>query len=52
MDLLMKFDDVAETPAAATGSERRTRRVLGHLVSLNGLNGVIACEMNGAEPGD
>jgi len=32
--------------------ERRARRILGHLVSLTGTHGVIACEMNGAEPGD
>jgi DNA helicase HerA-like ATPase len=46
----MKVEDVAVTPAAA--GERRMRRVLGHLVSLNGMHGVIACEMNGAEPAD
>jgi DNA helicase HerA-like ATPase len=33
-------------------SERRSRRILGHLVSLTGTHGVIACEINGAEPGD
>lgn len=38
--------------ASQTGAERRTRRNLGHLVALNGMHGVIACEMNGAEPGD
>ena len=41
---------VAETPAPTP--ERRVRRILGHLVSLTGTHGVIACEMNGAEPGD
>ena len=46
----MKVEDVGviSTPAG----ERRMRRVLGHLVSLNGMHGVIACEMNGAEPAD
>ena len=43
-------EDVAQTPAP--GSERRARRILGHLISLNGMHGVIACEMNGSEPGD
>jgi DNA helicase HerA-like ATPase len=38
--------------AAGPSGERRARRILGHLVSLNGMHGVIACEMNGAEPGD
>ena len=38
----------AETPVP----ERRTRRILGHLVSLTGTHGVIACEINGSEPGD
>jgi DNA helicase HerA-like ATPase len=52
MDLPMTFEDVAETPASAPASERRTRRVIGNLVSLNGLHGVIACEMSGNEPGD
>jgi hypothetical protein len=46
----MKFEDVAAP--AVQSVERRTRRVLGHLVSLNGMHGVIACEMSGAEPGD
>jgi DNA helicase HerA-like ATPase len=46
----MKVEEAAAP--AAQGGERRTRRVLGHLVSLNGMHGLIACEMNGAEPGD
>ena len=46
----MNFEDLAAP--AAQGAERRTRRVLGHLVSLNGMHGVIACEMNASEPGD
>jgi hypothetical protein len=46
----MKVEDV--TAPAAQAPERRARRVLGHLVSLNGMHGVIACEMNGSEPGD
>jgi DNA helicase HerA-like ATPase len=52
MDFLMNFEDAAETSASTPGAERRTRRVIGHLVSLNGMHGVIACEMNGLEPGD
>jgi hypothetical protein len=39
-----------DSPASA--SDRRVRRILGHLVSLTGTHGVIACEMNGSEPGD
>src|ERR1700744_5811954 len=46
----MKIEDVAET--SALGQERRARRMLGHLVSLNGMHGLIACEMNGLEAGD
>jgi uncharacterized protein len=48
----MKLEDAAETVAQAAGPERRTRRVIGHLVSLNGMQGVIACEMNTLEAGD
>ena len=48
----MKMDDVAENTASAPGVERRARRVLGHLVSLNGMHGLIGCEMHGLEPGD
>ncbi len=48
----MKLDDVAETAGQASGSDRRTRRVIGNLVSLNGMHGVIACEMNMLETGD
>ena len=46
----MKVEE-ASAPAVQ-GLDRRTRRALGHLVSLNGMHGLIACEMNGAEPGD
>jgi hypothetical protein len=48
----MKIEDIAETPAPAASAERRTRRILGHLVTLNGMHGVIACDMSGSEPGD
>jgi DNA helicase HerA-like ATPase len=50
MDASMKFEDAAETSALAP--ERRARRVIGHLVSLNGMHGVIACDMSGMEAGD
>ena len=43
----MKIEDVVET--SATSPERRARRVLGNLVSLNGMHGVIACNMSGLE---
>jgi len=48
----MKIEDVAESSASGSGSDRRTRRILGHLVALNGMNGVISCDMHGSEPGD
>ena len=48
----MKLDDAADSAGTASGSERRARRVIGHLVSLNGINGVVACEMSGVEAGD
>jgi uncharacterized protein len=48
----MKLDDVADSAGTTAGGERRARRVIGHLVSLNGMHGVIACEMSGNEPGD
>lgn len=46
----MKIEDVVET--SATSPERRTRRVLGNLVSLNGMYGMIACNMSGLEAGE
>jgi DNA helicase HerA-like ATPase len=48
----MNLEDAAETVAQSAGPERRARRVIGHLVSLNGMQGVIACEMNTLEAGD
>ncbi len=48
----MKLDDVAEITGPAPGPERRARRVIGNLVSLDGMHGVIVCEMSGLEPGD
>jgi DNA helicase HerA-like ATPase len=48
----MKLEDAAETVGQGAGPERRARRVIGHLVSLNGMQGVIACEMNTMEAGD
>src|SRR5947208_11281607 len=46
----MKVEDTIDTPAGS--AERRTRRVLGNLVSLNGMHGVIACNMSGLEAGE
>ena len=47
----MRYDDVV-AKAGAPPVERRAKRSLGHLVSLNGMHGVIACDMQGSEPGD
>ncbi len=43
-----------EIPAVSEilAPERRIRRILGHLISLTGTHGVIACEMNGMETGE
>ena len=46
----MTVEDVVES--SVTAPERRTRRVLGHLVSLNGMHGLIACDMSGLDSGD
>ncbi len=48
----MKIEDIAESSASGQGPDRRARRVLGNLVSLNGMHGVIACDMSGSDPGD
>ena len=48
----MSMEDVTDASAGAAAPERRMRRILGHLVSLNGMHGVIACEMDATEPGD
>jgi len=48
----MKVESDLETASVTAASERRLRRILGHLVSLNGMHGVISCEMTGEAGGD
>jgi DNA helicase HerA-like ATPase len=50
----MKLEDASDTPAPApaSGPERRARRIIGHLVSLNGMHGLIACDLSGMEASD
>ncbi len=49
----MDLDAIPESVTAPSGSERRegqTRRILGRLVKLNGMSGLISCQMK-PEPG-
>jgi DNA helicase HerA-like ATPase len=48
----MKLETALEAASGLPNQERRARRALGHLVSLNGMHGVIACEMTGDASGD
>lgn len=48
----MKLETIAETGAESAAPERRVRRILGHLVQLNGMHGLISCEMTPESGGD
>ena len=41
----MKIEDAPETGSLADPLNRRTRRILGHLVALDGMYGTVSCEM-------
>ncbi len=42
----MKVETTSDTASLVAPPERRVRRILGHLVALNGIHGVIACPMH------
>ena len=51
----MDFDstsDAADLLAAQERREPKKQRIIGHLVSLSGMHGLIACEMTPEEGGD
>ena len=51
----MNFDSTSDAVLPFSGQERRApgkQRIIGHLVSLSGMHGLIACEMSPGENGD
>ena len=48
----MTTDDLSDYPLSTPSSERRGRRIIGHLVSLNGMQGLIACDLSGMDAND
>lgn len=48
----MKIEDAPETGSLADPLNRRTRRILGHLVALDGMYGTVSCEMSAELGGD
>jgi len=54
------LDSTSDAAAALAAQERREQerrepkkqRIIGHLVSLSGMHGLIACEMSPEETGD
>src|SRR5271168_521182 len=51
----MKLDSAPDTASVLTPQERREpslRRIIGNLVSLSGMHGVIACQMEPEGGGD
>src|SRR5271168_286783 len=51
----MDLDSTSDAAALLAAEERREpmkQRIIGHLVSLNGMHGLIACEMSPEKGGD